>query len=507
MINIVYEFIEINEDIKNKFIENAEFVLNQSKYNTNKIMLETRILRTPAKFESDDLSPILNALSTEGWTPAIWESEKKFLQLAGVDQKNIKTIRKSIDPYRRHYPIIYGDIFFRESETYYIIINLGDIAADKRGRIIRDFGDGESSLEIGIVSSDSDGPDERLSVFAESVEKAIKLCLDGRKTRYMNLEWNEVKPGTPRLDDITSISKEESGTKFIRAKLKTPEIKAAKVLSNELARNLLIELKQAGFAREQDILSRRAKLKDKVKEELENLKNCELIKTEFLLECKRTRTPLTKLSNHEQLKNDNVATLICPACGIKFSEELLSEGYSVSELGRRLSIQSNWMTMWITELLVKLGVPEEAILWNISENGEEVDLLVEFLERLWIFELKDREFGAGDSHPLNYRQVRYKADGAIIVTTDKVSKDAKRVFKELLTESGQRRNRQGPTYIEGLNNAENSLSLEISNISLRYAHKRLAMLGESSGYNLGAVLEARLGETIKMIEEDNDNVL
>ena len=62
-------------------------------------MLETRILRTPAKFESEDLSPILNALSTEGWIPAIWESEKRFLQLAGVDQKNIKTIRKSIDPY------------------------------------------------------------------------------------------------------------------------------------------------------------------------------------------------------------------------------------------------------------------------------------------------------------------------------------------------------------------------------------------------------------------------
>ena len=81
------------------------------------------------------------------------------------------------------------------------------------------------------------------------------------------------------------------------------------------------------------------------------------------------------------------------------------------------------------------------------------------------------------------------------------------MFKELLTESGQRRNRHGPTYIEGLNNAEDSLSLEISNISLRYAHKRLAMLGESSGYNLGAVLEARLGETIKMIEEDNDNIL
>lgn len=80
------------------------------------------------------------------------------------------------------------------------------------------------------------------------------------------------------------------------------------------------------------------------------------------------------------------------------------------------------MTIWVTSLLNKLGVPLETILWNVSEAGDEVDILVDFLGQLWIFELKDsREFGSGCSS-LNYRQVRYRATKAIIITTEKVSR-------------------------------------------------------------------------------------
>ncbi|HEY63940.1 MAG TPA: hypothetical protein G4O02_05160 [Caldilineae bacterium] len=199
-----------------------------------------------------------------------------------------------------------------------------------------------------------------------------------------------------------------------------------------------------------------------------------------------------------------MASLICPSCGSKFGEELLSEGYTVSELGRRMAKQSHWMTVWTTDLLIKLGIPEDAILWNISENGEEVDLLVEFLGQLWIFELKDREFGAGDAHPLNYRQVRYRADKAIIFTTEKVSKDAKRVFEDLQRESIRRRGSL-PVYIEGLDKAEEILRREIANASLSYARRRLVMIGETTGYDLGAVLSAKFSE-LDSIEDEIDGL-
>jgi len=78
------------------------------------------------------------------------------------------------------------------------------------------------------------------------------------------------------------------------------------------------------------------------------------------------------------------------------------------------------MTVWVTSRLLDLGVPQEVILWNMEEAGEEVDIIVDFVGRTWIFELKDREFGAGDAYPFNYRKVRYRADEAVVVTTDKV---------------------------------------------------------------------------------------
>lgn len=465
-------------------------------------MLETRTLITSsAKLEPDDLHPVLLTLSTEGWEPAILESERTFVQLAGVtDKVDLLTLRRPADRIRRRLPIV-GDVFFRESDVYYIVINLGE-SGIRFGVRVSGYEGEEPTLEIGVISSDPSGLDKRLKLFADSVDKAIKSSLDGRKTRHMTFEWRELKPGAPRLDRITTIRQEESETKFARAKLNPKEIKAARVLSTKLAREILIELSQAGFARERDVLSRRAKLKDQVKEVLGALKKHKLVQAEFLLECKQTGMPLTRLSDREQLEEGGVATLICHSCGANFNQETLSEGYSVSELGQRMSRQSHWMTVWITDLLTKLGVPEDAILWNISEHGEEVDLLVGFLEQLWIFELKDREFGAGDAYALNYRQVRYRVNKAIIVTTEKVSRDAKRVFEELRRQAVRVRSLRGgesPVYIEGLNKAENALRREISTASLGYAHRKLAMIGESSGYNLGAVLAARFGEPIQAV--------
>ena len=57
-----------------------------------------------------------------------------------------------------------------------------------------------------------------------------------------------------------------------------------------------------------------------------------------------------------------------------------------------MSSKSHWMTVWLTNLLIGLGVPEKSIIWNLAESGEEIDLAVGLLNRLWIFELKDRDF-------------------------------------------------------------------------------------------------------------------
>jgi hypothetical protein len=468
-------------------------------------MFETKTLAAPVESIPQDLIPVLLSLSEAGWKPAILESERVFMKLAGVaDKMDLQALHQRRHPFIRHF--LAGDVFFKESDVYYLVISTAEYAMidGAISRVVQSSREREKpSLEIGVVSSGPSDIDERLKLFADSVEQALRSALAGQTDGQSAFDWNEIKPGTPHLDRITTVDQGESGAKFVRAELSPECVQAAHALAPKLNRELLIELLKTGFVREQDVLSRKTKHQQRTKQALQALKDQGLIQTEFLLECRSTRTPLTRLGDPKQLQEAGVAELICPSCGSKFSEEVLSEGYSASELGQQMARHSHWMTVWTTEPLVNLGIPEGAILWNISENGEEVDLLVEFLGQLWIFELKDREFGAGDAHPLNYRQVRYEATKAVIFTTEKVSRDAKRVFEELQREVARSRvvrHSRLPVYIEGLDNAEETLRREIADVSLGYAHGRLAMIGESSGYDLGAVLSARFGAPMDVQE-------
>lgn len=135
--------------------------------------------------------------------------------------------------------------------------------------------------------------------------------------------------------------------------------------------------------------------------------------------------------------------------------------------------------------------------------------------QIWLFELKDREFGAGDAYPLNYRQVRYKANKTIIFTTVKISKDAKRVLEDLGREAGSDRSRyfygEGRLsrqshiiYIEGLGAAEKILRKDLSDASIRYARQKLSWLSNMSGYDFGKILSARLDQTLDYQLEDDD---
>ena len=259
------------------------------------------------------------------------------------------------------------------------------------------------------------------------------------------------------------------------------------------ARGLLITLAQSGFSRERDILST-SRRDSSIPETLSTLTSALLVEKSFILECKSGRAPLTRFADPKALDNPAVANLICGVCGSKYSDETVVPGYAISELGRRLIQKSHWMTVWITEVLVSLAVPLQSIIWNVAEEGEEVDLMMEFRDQLWIFELKDREFGAGDAYPFNYRMARYAANRGVIVTTDKVSKDAKRVLEELSREGSRaRRTRPLPVFIEGLGSAKLTLSRELSTASLAYARRRVAGLGQFSGHDIGQVLRARYG--------------
>ena len=215
-----------------------------------------------------------------------------------------------------------------------------------------------------------------------------------------------------------------------------------------------------------------------------------------MLECRSTNVPLTRLASREQLESPEVRSLVCPSCNASFSDERIVTGYSLSDLGRSLSQRSHWMTIWITNLLVDLGVNLDSVVWNISDSGEEVDMLVEYLDNLWVFELKDRDFSTRDAYPLNYRRAKYKASAGMIVATDKIQREAQRVLNELGAESIRFSRARLPQYvfIEGLDSARKMLQEKLSEESMLFAFRRLVGLENLSGYRLREILRLHFQE-------------
>jgi hypothetical protein len=287
-------------------------------------VLEIRTRVAPVKLETDDGPTVLSRLAKDGWEPAILQSEKFFMQLAGVEDKlDMSTLRRRVDRYAGPYSAaVVGDIFFKGSDVYYFVSNPGEYLADEFGSRVLVRESREPRIEIGVVSLNTEGLDKRLGLFASALETATKSALDGRKTRYMKFDWHDEKPDTPRLDRLTDVSEEESQTTFARANLDHENVAAAEALRPTLIREILIELSEARFAREGDILNRRSKLSDKVRDAITSLKDYGLVTTEYLLECRNTGTSLTRLRTREQLEDGAASAMRCPNCGRNFDEEV-----------------------------------------------------------------------------------------------------------------------------------------------------------------------------------------
>ncbi|HER40321.1 MAG TPA: hypothetical protein ENO10_03785, partial [Salinimicrobium catena] len=335
-------------------------------------MLEVKILTAQIELNPTDLHSVLSLLSQEGWKPLLFDADANFAKLAGLHENmDFFEFRQSLHLHLENFPFIVGDIFFRDTnEVYYLAAITDNVIPppdlDDYGLFFDNDFDKTPIVEVGVLSSSPDDLSERLKAFADSVMEAIGTISNRSTENGGKFEWQESTLITSQLDRIKFVLDTESHTRFKGARLVPSEVQAACVLATRLNREILIELNKARFVLRKDVLSKRYKNQIQIHKALEELVASGLIITE-------------------------------------------REGYSVTDLGKLMASGSHWMTVWVTDLLMKLGIPEQAILWNIFEHGEEVDLLVEFLEQLWILELKDKEFGSGNAYSLNYRQVRYRA--------------------------------------------------------------------------------------------------
>jgi len=259
------------------------------------------------------------------------------------------------------------------------------------------------------------------------------------------------------------------------------EARLAESLVEKDARTVLLQLAQArGKARSADTKS------DADAKIIANLHDSHLILREYLVLCRQDSHTICSLRDRSQLGGESGLDLRCSICGRPFRDENVQEIFALSDSATKLLDGSVWLSIWVTELLKRAGVPGTSILWNATAGEDEIDIVADLYGSRVFFELKDRDFGLGDAYPFAFRIQRYGGRHGVVVSTGNVADEVKALFRERTPGVAS-----APIdVVEGAHAISRNLPELIDSLSRSPALRVAAELGESMGVNLLPLVSA-----------------
>jgi len=437
-------------------------------------MIEISSCYCQLKLESNDFTKILMEMNESGFKSLVWQSKLAMLSSAGISDLN-DDILHWIGFYRikrDHAYVYHADIFVEGETIVYVLI--------ETARYNHEY----KRVEIGVFSENKQHAMQFLRKYAEQFEASVKLKLDGRRVRHMEFKWL-LTPTNDIIDTQVTFEK-----KFKFASLNELDSQAALRIRDVETRHLLFKIAKQDPTKIFQFDSIRYASK---KGFFDRLQSWDLIKPKLLIMCKENASKIRLVESRNVLDGADFSSQKCKKCGRIWKNELLKDVYQLSELGKKMTRASHWMTVLVTDVLVSKGISLNSIIWNLSEASEEVDCMVQFHDKVWIFEFKDRNFEAGDAYALHYRGIKFQAYRKIIVTTGKVSSEARKVFSDL-SRTVSSSFSITPIYIEGLENLEEDISILVKNETLLYLSEKAKNISQSASMDFSPIFLNVFGE-------------
>lgn len=281
--------------------------------------------------------------------------------------------------------------------------------------------------------------------FLQQLEAIMRKRVDGRRLRRMSFDWERI--------DSNQLSKPKnekdifSNLKFRKPEFSDVELNGSKVLGGLSSREFLQSLSRIHKGRPADVSLKAITNDESI------LIDAKIICTEYLIQCKKDNRTLGTSATKEEITSH----LKCGACRRSYIDELISEVYSLTDLGLSLNTKSHWMTIYVTSILNDIGIQNDDILWGATGSQDEIDLCVNVAGKRVFFELKDRDFGLGDMYAFAGRIDRYNANLGVIITTHKIADDV----KSFIQEGSKKEYFPRILQIEGLNPLKSKLSKEL----------------------------------------------
>lgn len=199
------------------------------------------------------------------------------------------------------------------------------------------------------------------------------------------------------------------------------------------------------------------------------------VNRETLVKCSKNNVQLARIgsdrSRQHQLRS------VCPHCKRKFKDETHQEIIFASPALIELTKKSRWMSVLVTDVLEKAGVPRQNVVWNVSFQAEEIDMIAYINGTIWMCELKDKEFSADQAKFFDHRRRRVEPYKSLIIASS-VSPDARAIFNTgsaLYTQSilgGGESKLPAPEIIDNLDDIDTILS------EMVHMHYRIDILND-----------------------------
>lgn len=359
---------------------------------------------------ADEFDAIRRGLIAAGFTAVIRSIEDAASDALGV-RKGVFNLSKLLADRRMYATVrddaLLGEIFIKDDSLFIVMPILNRLSAWE--------------LRSHTNPSGHEG-------FLTLLEATVRQRLDGRRVRGMDFNWKEEKlPLSPRSRIVRRglASKSASQLQTKDAGYSADELMRAKLIASGGNREFLLGLAKIGNkARSSDAAS----LLDE--NSLKELLEAGIIRKEYLLVCRQDSRTICSIPDKARLEATIGGELSCTSCGRAFTDELIQDIYALTGEARALLNGSQWMTIWLTSLLVDSGVPIGAIKWNAAAGDDELDIVADIHGLKVFFELKDREFGLGDAYPFSFRVERYGGDVAAVVTMVSVAEEAQKFLEE-----------------------------------------------------------------------------
>ncbi len=426
--------------------------------------------------KQSDMEGIIADLGTKGYRAVIRSMYRDAYTSLDVPSPSEKDLSKILEegspysPYRGEDPL--GDLFLKDGLLYLMTCSGGSI----------------------VVAVVADGPKEcELLPFCEAIGAGLKSRIRGKKANAV-LQWSSASViGQPlqripvryryRVVDSLIVPSElrasQTEFKMTRPEYSAEDAIAAQFLAENANRQFALKLAQVGKMRNKDASE------IATDEMIARFRTLGLVVEEYLLTCRQDQHTICIVPSKEYLTREPTSLLRCNVCQRAFADEKLEPIYSLTVLGKRLLNKSLWMSIWLTELLLKLGINAGSIKWGAEANGEELDIVLEDFGSRVFFELKDREFGLGDAYTFTFRLTRYGGSAGVVATMDKMSADAKKFFAE---EAERRDTPIDVMVFEAVAGIKAGMADLLHRMSLAQIERLLAPFSYGAGLNLWPVV-------------------